>query len=128
MTSKARKVDWTSLREKVTSRDLRFTFYAQRTVPLVRTWREWKEFGNPCLAPALDPLALVCHGRITLDHIKFALMMGRKAPDDEYHLVSLCWHHHLDGWATAHRPLLRDYLIRVYGRDTYAEELPTEAP
>jgi hypothetical protein len=24
--------------------------------------------------------------------------------------VTICEHHHLDGWATSHRPLLRRYL------------------
>jgi hypothetical protein len=37
-------------------------------------------------------------------------MMGKRAPSDMAHLVTLCEHHHLDGWATSHRPLLRRYL------------------
>jgi len=51
-----------------------------------------------------------CHGRLTLDHVKDQPMMGRRAPSDPAHLVVICWHHHLDGWATAHRPELRAYL------------------
>ena len=51
-----------------------------------------------------------CKGRLTLDHVKDAPMMGKRAPSDMAHLVTLCWHHHLDGWATAHRPELREYL------------------
>ena len=39
--------------------------------------------------------------------------MGKRAPSDAAHLVTLCWHHHLDGWATAHRPELRAYLREV---------------
>ena len=51
-----------------------------------------------------------CSGRLTLDHVKDQPRMGKRAPSDPAHLVALCWHHHLDGWATAHRPELRAYL------------------
>lgn len=63
-----------------------------------------------CVAPRLDRSVDDCAGRLTLDHVKDQPMMGRRAPSDDGHLVSLCWHHHLDGWATAHRPELREYL------------------
>lgn len=29
--------------------------------------------------------------RLTLDHVKNGPMMGRRAPDDEWHLVAMCW-------------------------------------
>jgi hypothetical protein len=54
-----------------------------------------------------------CDGRLTLDHVKDQPRMGKRAPSDLEHLLTLCWHHHLDGWATAHRPELRAYLLRV---------------
>jgi hypothetical protein len=54
-----------------------------------------------------------CSGRLTLDHVKEQPMMGKRAPSDMAHLVTLCWHHHLDGWATSHRPELRQYLREV---------------
>jgi len=60
---------------------------------------------------------------LTLDHVRDVLKIGAailkrgssrrhryRAPSDEGHLVTLCWHHHLDGWATGHRPRLREYL------------------
>lgn len=50
---------------------------------------------------------------LTLDHVKDAPRMGKRAPSDAQHLVTLCWHHHLNGWATAHRPELRQYLKEV---------------
>jgi 5-methylcytosine-specific restriction endonuclease McrA len=64
---------------------------------------------------ACDCLALGdCDGRLTLDHVKDQPRMGKRAPSDMAHLVTLCWHHHLgSGWATAHRPELRAYLQRV---------------
>jgi hypothetical protein len=63
-----------------------------------------------CVAPRIDPEAGECSGRLTLDHVKDWPMMGRRAPSDSGHLVVICWHHHLDGWATSHRPELRLYL------------------
>jgi hypothetical protein len=51
-----------------------------------------------------------CSGQLTLDHVRDQPMAGKRAPSDMAHLVTLCWHHHLDGWATSHRPELRDYL------------------
>jgi len=68
--------------------------------------------GWKCVAPILGATDL-CAGRLTLDHVKDQPMIGRRAPSDEQHLVTLCWHHHLDGWATSHRPELRSYLRRT---------------
>jgi hypothetical protein len=62
-----------------------------------------------CVAPLLGAPD-DCEGRLTLDHVKDQPMMGKRAPSDAAHLVTVCWHHHLDGWATAHRPQLRAYL------------------
>ena len=82
-----------------------------------------------CVVPTLDPTADACqssfgwpmeeYGRykveqLQLDHVRDEPMMGRTAPSDEEHLVTVCPHHHLDGWATAHRPALREYLNRLY--------------
>lgn len=68
-----------------------------------------------CMAVVLDPSqSLMCSGPLTLDHVKDQPMMGKRAPSDERHLVTLCRYHHIDsGWATAHRPLLRQYLSGV---------------
>jgi hypothetical protein len=40
-------------------------------------------------------------------------MMGKRAPSDLAHLVSVCEWHHLYGWATSHRPELRAYLQEI---------------
>lgn len=66
-----------------------------------------------CMAPRLDPDAGPCEGRLTLDHVKDQPMMGKRAPSDMAHLVTLCERHHLGRWATSHRPLLREYLRAV---------------
>ena len=63
-----------------------------------------------CLAPRLGATD-DCSGRLTLDHVKDLPMMGKRAPSDPAHLVTLCERHHLwTGWATSHRPELREYL------------------
>lgn len=66
-----------------------------------------------CIAPRLgatDP----CSGAWTLDHVKDQPRMGVRAPSDAAHLVVVCAHHHLwTGWATSHRPELREYLRAV---------------
>lgn len=49
--------------------------------------------------------------RMTLDHVRDAPMMGKRAQSDASHLVVLCHFSHIgSGWATAHRPELRAYL------------------
>ncbi len=113
--SERKSVDWEALREKVNRRDHFMAFMYQGPDP--RTWDWWTVNGNPCVATFLDRESGPCDGRLTLDHVKDHLMMGKKAPDDEQHLVTLCWHHHLDGWATAHRPMLREYLRSAYEPD-----------
>jgi hypothetical protein len=65
-----------------------------------------------CVAIVLGEIPGSCRGRLTLDHVKDQPRMGRRAPSDAGHLVTLCEHHHLDGWATGHRDLLREYLRR----------------
>jgi hypothetical protein len=67
-----------------------------------------------CVAPLLGGSSLDCDGRDTLDHVRDQPMMGKRAPSDMAHLVVLCERHHLwNGWATSHRPELREYLRSV---------------
>ena len=66
-----------------------------------------------CVAVKLGQPAGDCRGRLTLDHVKDQPMMGKRAPSDPAHLVSVCEWHHLYGWATANRPALREYLASV---------------
>ena len=66
-----------------------------------------------CVAPRLGAQAS-CDGPLTLDHVREQPMMGKRAPSDLDHLVTLCRWHHIDGgWATSHRPELRAYLLEV---------------
>lgn len=85
---------WTALRVRVSNRDL------------------------GCMAPRLDLSEnRPCKGMLTLNHVKEEPMMGKKAPDDEAHLVTVCAYHHIDGgWATSRRGLeaQRAYLTRLY--------------
>lgn len=67
-----------------------------------------------CVAVTLGEPPSNCAGRLTLDHVKDQPRMGKRAPSDAAHLVSLCEQHHLwTGWATSHRPELREYLRGV---------------
>jgi hypothetical protein len=66
-----------------------------------------------CVAVRLGESPADCRGRLTLDHVKDQPRMGKRAPSDRAHLVSLCEWHHLEGWATSHRPELREYLRGV---------------
>lgn len=74
-----------------------------------------------CVAVTLGESPADCGGRLTLDHVKSQPMMGKRAPSDPAHLVSLCEQHHLwSGWATSHRPELRLYLLRFAVAETIA--------
>jgi hypothetical protein len=47
-----------------------------------------------CVVGFLGPSGSVsCFGGQTLEHVKDDLMMGRRAPSDERHLVAACWGH-----------------------------------
>jgi hypothetical protein len=70
-----------------------------------------RDFG--CVAVRLGEDPSTCRGRLTLDHVKDQPRMGVRAPSDASHLASLCEFHHLEGWATSHRPALREYLRGV---------------
>jgi hypothetical protein len=68
-----------------------------------------------CVAVTLGESPADCGGRLTLDHVRdHAAMGGKRAPSDPAHLVAMCEQHHLwNGWATSHKPELRQYLRRV---------------
>jgi hypothetical protein len=80
-----------------------------------------------CVAVTLGEDPASCGGRLTLDHVKDQPPVGApvvkrgadrkhryRAPSDTAHLVSVCARHHLEtGWATSHRPELREYLASV---------------
>lgn len=66
-----------------------------------------------CVAVTLGQDPSTCVGRLQLDHVRDEPMMGKRAPSDPRHLVSVCAYHHLGGWATSHRPELRAYLREV---------------
>lgn len=51
--------------------------------------------------------------RLTLDHVKDAPRLGKRAPSDPAHLVAMCWGANVLGWASAHRPDERAYLRSI---------------
>jgi hypothetical protein len=53
-----------------------------------------------CVAVRLGEDPANCAGRLTLEHVKSALRMGKRAPSDMAHLVALC-EGHTEGGARA---------------------------
>lgn len=51
--------------------------------------------------------------RLTLEHVKDALAMGKRAPNDMAHLVTLCGMVNVEVPSKAQRMLFRAYLARV---------------
>jgi hypothetical protein len=53
-----------------------------------------------------------CSGEMERDHVHEHAggTKGKRAPTTMDTLVILCHHHHQDGWATAHRPEIREYI------------------
>jgi hypothetical protein len=66
-----------------------------------------------CVAPIIDPnQSGPCSGEMERDHVhQHAGGTRSKRPLTTMEtLVILCHHHHQDGWATSHRPEIRDYI------------------
>jgi len=63
-----------------------------------------------CVAPRLDPQVDACDGRLTRQHVR--PQPGGRRVTRPNTVLMLCWHHHLDGWATskAAMQLQRTYL------------------
>ena len=108
--------DWQVLRKRVIARD----------VEVVKRWMVMEEYTVPrldsdipaCPAVVMDPSQWGnCWGHWSLDHVKDAPMIGKKAPDDEDHLIALCAAHDERGmhrgkvWNTSHREEERQYLL-----------------
>lgn len=78
-----------------------------------------------CIARKVDGELHVCRdqwgnvhragdlARLTLDHVKDAPRLGKRAPSDAAHLVAMCWDANVNGWASAHRVEERAYLAAV---------------
>ena len=55
-------------------------------------WRQRQ--GLICVVPVLDPgNPYPCGGKQEVDHVKDQPRMGKRAPDDEWHLVAMCQNH-----------------------------------
>lgn len=46
-----------------------------------------------CVAPLLGGSVMDCWGRLTQEHVKSELRLGKRAPSDMAHLVTLCQGH-----------------------------------
>ena len=52
-------------------------------------------------------------GRMSLEHVKDELRMGKRAPSDPAHMVTLCWSANLRPPTKAQRAMFREYLRGV---------------
>jgi hypothetical protein len=57
-----------------------------------------------------DPIAAFDLGAMTLEHVKSELRMGKRAPSDPAHLVTLCGYANVNVPTKAQRELMRRYL------------------
>lgn len=76
----------------------------------------WYKRHQPiCLMRLFDEKeAAKCSGKTTVDHVKDHLMMGKKAPDDEWHLTAVCWYHNaFSPPSKAFRAFQREYLANA---------------
>lgn len=73
-------------------------------------------YGNPIPWHRTSITAAAERGAVELDHVKVEPMMSRKAPDDEAHLVVVCYGAHHAGLATSAggRKYERDGLASMY--------------
>lgn len=105
-----------SLRDLVILRDALFIWDE-----VFRTWphtdrshfKEWLRLHRVvCIVPTIDPKnPYPCGGKQEVDHVKDQPMMGKRAPDDEFHLVAMCQNHNT--WHPPRRELRqaeREYL------------------
>jgi hypothetical protein len=89
---------------------------------------QWLGFVHLCEDMEGNEIGQYARACMTLDHVQSGGgMMGKRAPSDPWHLVTLCAKAHLGGWATAHRAMLRSYISRmeigwVKGRYTIAPD------
>lgn len=76
-------------------------------------YRHVEDRDRGCVAPLVDPEVDPCEGPIHREHVRYAAAMGGRRITSRGGVVLLCRHHHMDGWATSHKPDLRRYLARV---------------
>lgn len=70
-----------------------------------------------------DPRAL---GKLTLEHVKEALRMGKRAESDEAHLVALCYGANVGVPSKVLRAQLREYLAALPAHVLFTEHTHVE--
>jgi len=73
------------------------------------------EPGHVCRDVWSQPHASNDFDRLTLEHVKSELAMGKRAPSDMEHLVALCGLANFEVPSKVQRALFRAYLARFYG-------------
>ena len=78
---------------------------------------------DDCKGPYGGSASLGRHGNrgpydsaaLTIEHVHMQPMLGRRAPSDPQHTLTLCAHHNVNGWASMHKEWEREYLRDLYG-------------
>ena len=102
------------LRDHVIERDAVACWYwSEDRVHHDVTFRKWRASHRVvCIVPLIDPYnPHQCGGKQEVDHVKDQPRMGKRAPDDEFHLVAMCQNHNT--WSPPRRELRwaeREYL------------------
>jgi hypothetical protein len=52
--------------------------------------------------------------KLTVDHVNDQATMGKRAPDDEQHLISMCYYSNVQGPSRIIRQAEREYLNQLY--------------
>lgn len=105
------------LRDHVIARDAEYLWKRYMTfAQWPGSYRAWiRSQRIICIVPAIDPgNPHPCGGSQEVDHVKDEPMMGKRAPDDEFHLVAMCQNHNT--WIPPRRELRqaeRAYLGRL---------------
>lgn len=104
--------------EAVLERDRLMTWLARDEKPhRLQAWLMTDPWvcAMPLIAPSRDlspALWGLCSGEMQRDHVHVHAggTKAKRADTTMETLVILCRHHHLNGWATSHRPEIRQYI------------------
>lgn len=78
--------------DSIILRDARRIWRQSEKILTFPVWMSLRQ--TVCVVGYLDQSGSVkCFGGQTVEHVKDDLMMGRRAPSDERHLVACCWGH-----------------------------------
>jgi hypothetical protein len=72
-------------------------------------------YGNWAVVTEWNGRKLYDLSALTIEHVHFQPMLGRRAVSDKEHCLTLCWLHNTQGWASMNKEREREYLRSLYG-------------